>query len=631
MYDEGYNDLNSWRDPMIPRKLEQLLPQVQKPARYIGGELGSVTKDKDKVDVRIAFCFPDLYEVGMSHLGMKILYSLYNSRENFWCERVFHPDADMEELMRREGLPLYGLESFDPIREFDFIAFTLQYEMSFPGVLNMLDLAGVPLKSSQRTGLSPMVIAGGPCACNPEPMADFIDIFLLGEGEEMNLELTDLYLEARRGGWDRETFLLKAAGIPGVYVPAFYDAAYEEDGTIRSVSPNRPGVPARVTKRIVRDLDRVFYPETFVVPFVEAVHDRAMVEVLRGCIRGCRFCQAGFIYRPFREKSAAVLDRDARCLCRSTGYDEISLTSLSTSDLSQLEPLMDSMLEWTSEDKISISLPSLRVDNFSESLLEKIARVRKSGLTFAPEAGTQRLRDVINKNVTEEEVLETARTAFEGGYTSMKLYFMMGLPTETDEDVKGIARLAQKVVDLYYSLPSRPKGKSVNVTVSCACFVPKPHTPFQFEPQDTVEEFDRKQKLLRDSVTTRKVTVNWHDASTSFIEAVLARGDRRLCAVVESAWRKGARLDSWDDKLRLERWMSALEEAGLDPAFYANRRRPYDEVTPWDHLDFGVSKSFLIREDRQAHAGQATPNCREHCSGCAANKLLGRECFPCRN
>ena len=607
-------------------QLEKIFMKVQKPGRYTGGELNSVVKDPAKVDFRFAFCFPDLYEVGMSHLGMKILYSLYNREANMWCERVFAPDADMEALMRKNHIPLFGLESRDPIKDFDMVGFTLQYEMSYTAVLNMLDLAGIPLHSDQRTSLAPMVVAGGPCACNPEPLADFIDLFVLGEGEEVNLELAQLFLQAKREEWSRAEYLRRAAQIEGVYVPSLYDVTYREDGTIRAVTP-REGAPAVVKKRIVKDLDKVFFPESFVVPFLETVHDRAVIELFRGCIRGCRFCQAGFIYRPFREKNAGTLNQNGRCLCESTGYDEISLSSLSTSDYSQLEGLLEEMLPWTEKEKVNLSLPSLRIDNFSPSLMEKITRVRKSGLTFAPEAGTQRLRDVINKNVTEEEVLSTCRTAFEGGYTSVKLYFMMGLPTETKEDIEGVVDLAQKVVDLFYSLPDKPKGKGVNVTISLACFVPKPFTPFQFEPQDTEEMLREKQRHMIGYNRSKKIRINYHESKTSFLEAVLARGDRRLCAVVEDAWKNGCKLDGWTEHFNYDAWMAAFEKNGINGAFYANRTRSYDEVTPWDHLDFGVSKGFLVRENQKAHEDAPTPNCREKCSGCGANCLIGRSCF----
>ena len=608
---------------MKREKLEQMLLQVQKPAQYIGGELNSVMKDKTRVDCRLAFCFPDKYEVGMSHLGMKILYSLYNQRENWWCERVFAPDADMEALLRKEGEPLYALESLDPIKDFDFILFTLQYEMSYTGVLNMLDLAGVPVLAKERTGLWPIVAAGGPCACNPEPLADFVDLFILGEGEEVNLEITDLYMQAKKEGWDKQRYLKEAAKIGGVYVPSLYDVSYNADGTIHAVTPNCPEAPAKVTKRIIADLDKVFFPEKFVVPFINIVHDRSMLELQRGCLRGCRFCQAGFIYRPLREKHYDTLNHDAHCLCDTSGYEELSLTSLSTSDYLEIEPLLDDLLAWTPQQRVSLSLPSLRVDNFSKELMEKVSRIKKSGLTFAAEAGTQRLRDVINKNVTEEEVLSTCKTAFEGGYTSVKLYFMMGLPTETMEDIEGIANLAQKVVDLYYSLPTRPKGRSVSVSISCACFVPKPFTPFQFEGQDTMELLREKQKHLLASVKSKKISVSYHDADVSFIEAILAKGDRRMGPVILSAWKKGRKLDGWYEYFDPQRWYDAMAECGLDPAFYANRHRDYDEVMPWDHLDFCVSKEFLIRENKIARQSATTPQCRERCSACGANCLTG--------
>ncbi len=611
---------------MKREQLEQILLDVQKPAQYIGGELNSVMKDKSKVDCRLAFCFPDKYEVGMSHLGMKILYSLYNLRENWWCERVFAPDADMEQLMREKNIPLYGLESLDPIKDFDFVLFTLQYEMSYTAILNMLDLAGLPVRAKDRTGLSPIVAAGGPCACNPEPIADFIDLFIIGEGEEVNIEITDLYMQAKKEGWSKQQYLKEAAKIGGVYVPSLYDVSYNEDNTIKAVTPNCETAPVKVKKRIIADLDKVFYPDKFVVPFINIVHDRAMLEVQRGCLRGCRFCQAGFIYRPLRDKHYDTLNKDAHGLCDTSGYEELSLTSLSTSDYKEIEPLLDDLLNWTTDEKVSLSLPSLRVDNFSKELMEKVSRLKKSGLTFAPEAGTQRLRDVINKNVTEEELMNTCRTAFEGGYTSVKLYFMMGLPTETMEDIEGIANLAQKVVDLYYSLPTRPKGRAVSVSISCACFVPKPFTPFEFEAQDSMELLREKQKHLLASVKSKKISVSYHDADVSFIEAVLAKGDRRLGDVIEAVWKKGSRLDGWYEYFDPQRWYDAMAELQIDPAFYANRRREYDEVMPWDHLDFCVSKNFLIRENKLARENVTTPQCREKCSGCGASQLIQGEC-----
>ncbi|WP_298527065.1 TIGR03960 family B12-binding radical SAM protein [uncultured Ruminococcus sp.] len=612
----------------VKEKIEKHLLSVQKPSRYIGGEVGSIIKDKSKIDVRFAFCFPDTYDIGMSHLGMKILYSLTNERENYWCERCFAPSEDFEAIMRENDIPLYALESLDPIKDFDFIGFTMQYELSYTNVLNMLDLAGIPLFASERGDeLGQIVIAGGPCVCNPEPLADFFDIFVLGEGEEVNLELIDLYWEMKQQGASRLEYLRRAAQIEGVYVPQFYHFTYKEDGTISKVEAS-DGAPEIVHKRIIRDFDKVYYPENFVVPFTEIVHDRVSVEVLRGCIRGCRFCQAGFIYRPFREKHTDTICRETKCLCENTGYDEVSLASLSTSDHSEIDPMLTQLIDYTAKEKINLSLPSLRVDNFSESLLEKIKKVRKSGLTFAAEGGTQRLRDVINKNVTEEEIMNTCTIAFKGGYSAVKLYFMMGLPTETDEDIVGIAELAQRIVDLFYSIEDRPKGRGgVQVSVSCATFVPKPFTPFQFEPQDTREMIEHKQKMLLDSVKTKKIKVSYHDPNVSQLEVILAKGDRRLCKAIYTAWKKGCKFDSWEEHYRFDKWLEAFAECGIDPSFYANRRFEYDEILPWDHLDYFVSKQFLIRENQTAHQSKTTPNCRQRCSGCGVNKKVGRECF----
>ena len=610
---------------MLNRAVERLLPHVQKPARYTGGELNSVVKDANKVKLRYAFCFPDSYEIGMSHLGMKILYSLVNERDDAWCERVFAPWVDMEEEMRKNHVPLFALESGDALDKFDLIGFTLQYELSYSNVLNMLDLGNIPLRSKDRTSLTPIVVGGGPCACNPEPLADFFDIFLPGEGEEVTNELIDLLIEHKEKGSTKLEFLREAAKIEGVYVPAFYDVAYHEDGTIASVTAKETA-PARVKKRIISDLDSVYYPDKFVVPFVDIVHDRAVTEVFRGCIRGCRFCQAGFIYRPIREKKSETVNRQAKCLCETTGYDEVSLCSLSTSDYSQVEKLIPDMLSWAVPEKINVSLPSLRVDNFSEELMEELKKVRKSGLTFAPEAGTQRLRDAINKNVTEEEVLRTSAQAFRGGWTAVKLYFMMGLPTETLDDIAGIAELAQKVVNEFYKNPDKPKGKGVTVSVSVASFVPKPFTPFQWEPQDTMEQLVEKQKYLLENVHTHKIQVSWHQSLTSFLEGVFARGDRKLCDVIESAWRKGCKFDGWDEFFLFDKWTEAFKECGVDPSFYSNRRRDFNEILPWDHLDYGIRKEFLIAENKKAHESVTTPNCRQKCSACGAAKLNGGHC-----
>ena len=612
---------------MLREKIEKYLLDVQKPSRYIGGEMGSIVKNPEDTDVSFAFCFPDTYDIGMSHLGMKILYSLTNSRENYRCERVFAPLEDFEKIMREHDIPLYTLENLEPVRNFDFIGFTLQYELSYTNVLNMLDLAGVPIWQKDRgETLSPIVVAGGCCVCNGEPLADFFDIMILGEGEEVNLELMDLYLEHKKKGSTRSEFLRDASKIEGIYVPSLYTVNYNADGTVNSIIPEK-GVPPVVRKRIISDMNNIYYPDNFVVPFSEIVHDRAVTEVLRGCIRGCRFCQAGFLYRPFREKSAESICRQSKALCENTGYDELSLASLSTSDHSDISEILSKLIDYTEKNKINLSLPSLRIDNFSEELLEKIKKVRKSGLTFAPEAGTQRLRDVINKNVTEEEIMNTCRISFEGGYTMVKLYFMMGLPTETDEDIIGIAELAGRIIDLFYSLPNRPKGKGVQVSISTATFVPKPFTPFEFEPQDTREMIEHKQKLLVDSIKTKKIKVSWHDPSVSLIEAVLARGDRRLSDVIYTAWKNGCKFDSWGEHFKFDVWIDSFKQCGLDPEFYACRKREYDEIMPWEHMDYYVSKDFLIRENKRAREFKTTPNCCEKCSACGVSKAVGGACF----
>ncbi|MDY4699103.1 TIGR03960 family B12-binding radical SAM protein [Eubacterium coprostanoligenes] len=610
---------------MIKKEVEKILQYVQKPARYVGGELNSVIKDANKVDIRYAFCFPDIYEIGMSHLGMKILYGLVNEREDAWCERVFAPDVDMEEQMRKHNVPLFALESGDYIKDFDMIGFTLMYELCYTNVLNMLDLAGIPLFSKDRTELAPIICVGGPCACNPEPIADFVDIVFLGDGEESTNAVIDLLKECKKNGASKQEFLLKAKDITGVYVPSFYKDTYNDDGTLKELVPINDA-PEKVKKSIVSDMNKCYYPKEFVVPFISIVHDRAVEEIFRGCIRGCRFCQAGFIYRPIREKSVETINAQSKALIESTGYDELSLCSLSTSDHSQVNEMLTSLIDWTVKDKINLSLPSLRVDNFSDELVDKLNKVRKSGLTFAPEAGTQRLRDVINKNVTEEEVIKTCTKAFDNGWTTVKLYFMMGLPTETMEDIEGIANLGMEVIHAFYNNPNRQKGTGLQVNISCSSFIPKPFTPFQWEPEDTMESLKAKQKHLLESIPSKKIKVSYHETPTSLLEGVLARGDRRLSAVLYSAYKKGCKFDSWDEHFKFDAWMEAFEENNLDPYFYTQRRRDFSEVLPWDHLDYGISRKFLERENIKAHENETTPHCRIQCAGCGANKLNGGHC-----
>lgn len=614
---------------MVSKEVERLLLKVQKPGRYVGGELNEVIKNKKDVDVRFAFCFPDTYEVGMSHLGMKILYSLLNSVDYIWCERVFAPWIDMEKLMVKNNIPLYALESGDSVADFDFIGFTLQYELSYTNMLNMLKLSGIPIKSSDRTEMKNIVVAGGPNTCNPEPIADFVDIFFIGEGEEVDLEVIELFRECRSQGCDKAEFLRRAAQIEGVYVPSLYEVSYNDDGTIKSFVP-KENAPAVIHKRIMKNMDESYYPDKFVVPMIEIVHDRVVQEMFRGCIRGCRFCQAGFIYRPVREKSVDTIDAQSHLLCETTGYDEVSLSSLSSSDYTKIVPLLERLNLWAKEEKVSLSLPSLRVDGFSDDIMNRIKTVRKSGLTFAPEAGSQRMRDVINKNVRQDELIETCSTAFSGGWTTVKLYFMIGLPTETMDDVADIAHLGQAVVDAYYQTPNRAKGKSVKVTLSTSSFVPKPFTPFQWEPQDTIPTLHEKQQHLKESITTKKINYNYHDADTSFVEAVFARGDRKLCKAMELACERGFHFDGWGDCFSLEKWLEVFRDSGIDPAFYANRRRSFDEILPWDHIDCGVTKSFLIKECQKAYQNTTTPHCRLNCSGCGAAKYGEGVCFEKR-
>ena len=607
------------------RTLEHILPRVQKPARYTGGEYNAVVKDRRSVGVRYALCFPDTYEIGMSNLGMRILYGVMNEMEGVWCERVFAPWLDMEEEMRREGILLYGLESGDAISDFDLIGFSLGYEMAYTNVLNMLDLAGLPLRSEERCDLSPIVVAGGTCAYNPEPLAPFVDLFVLGEGEEVSQDIIHLYRKARDEYWTKEEFLAAAAQIPGVYVPSLYEVTYGPDGTLASVTPLEEA-PAVVTKRIVQDFSHSYFPVKTIVPSTEIVHDRVMLELFRGCIRGCRFCQAGYAYRPVRARDPEILIQQGIEACKDSGYQEMTMSSLSTSDYRPLEQLCDGLLEWCEPNKVSLSLPSLRADNFSLGLMERVQHVRKSGLTFAPEAGTQRLRDAINKNLTEEEILRSCRTAFSGGWSSVKLYFMLGLPTETDEDVLGIADLAEKVYQAWKETTPNPK-RGVTITVSTAWFVPKPHTAFQWEPQISMEEYQRRVKLLRDHMRGRSIRYNWHDSQTSFLEAVFARGDRKVAEVIETAWRSGAKFDAWSEGFDFDRWLEAFSTCGVDPAFYANRVRDKDEHFPWDVTSVGVSRQFLWRERERAYAASTTPDCRTQCSGCGANHFCpGGKC-----
>ena len=610
---------------MIKKEVEKILQYVQKPARYVGGELNSVIKDPDKVDIRYAFCFPDIYEIGMSHLGMKILYGLVNNREDSWCERVFAPDVDMEEQMRKNNVPLFALESGDYIKDFDIIGLTLMYELCYTNVLNMLDLAGIPLYSKDRTELAPIICVGGPCACNPEPIADFVDIVFLGDGEDSTNAVLDLLKECKKCGATKQEFLLKAKDITGVYVPSFYKDSYNADGTLKELVPIN-GAPEKVKKSVVSDMNKCYYPKEFVVPFISIVHDRAVEEIFRGCIRGCRFCQAGFIYRPIREKSVETINAQSKALIDSTGYDELSLCSLSTSDHSQVNEMLTSLIDWTVKDKINLSLPSLRVDNFSDELVDKLNKVRKSGLTFAPEAGTQRLRDVINKNVTQEEVINTCTKAFDNGWTTVKLYFMMGLPTETMEDIEGIANLGMDVLHAFYNNPNRQKGTGLQVNISCSSFIPKPFTPFQWEPEDTMESLKAKQKHLLESIPSKKIKVSYHETPTSLLEGVLARGDRRLSAVIYSAFKDGCKFDSWDEHFKFDSWMKAFDEHNLDPYFYTQRKRDFSEVLPWDHLDYGISRKFLEKENLKAHENKTTPHCRIKCAGCGANRLNGGHC-----
>ncbi|MDI3535539.1 MAG: hypothetical protein PWP30_21 [Eubacteriaceae bacterium] len=596
---------------------QEILPRVTKPITYQGNEVNAVSKLGQENLTRFAFCFPDLYEVGMSHLGLKIIYGLLNEQEDIWCERVFSPGIDMEELLREHHLPLFSLESQTPLKQFDFLGFTLQYEMSYTNILNILDLGQIPLLSEDRTIEDPFVIAGGSCAYNPEPLTDFIDLFVIGEGEEVILELMTLYETWKDSKADRLDFLTSAAQLTGIYVPALYQVTYlAESGTIKEFSPIDQNLPATIKKRFIEDLDNVYYPEKMLVSYTETVHDRITMEIFRGCGRGCRFCQAGMIYRPTREKSTDSIKSTIKNLIKNTGYDEVSLSSLSSGDYSEIENLIHDLVADYQDQKVGISLPSLRIDSLSVSMLEEIQKIRKTGITLAPEAGTQRMRDVINKGVTEENLLDTVETAFLKGWGHIKLYFMIGLPGETIEDIEGIAQLGQKVVDRYYGIEKSMRNKALKLVLSTSCFVPKPFTPFQWVGQNTQDEFREKQKHLKNTIKDRKISYNWHDSQVSFLEAVFARGDRRLGKVLKLAHEKGCKFDGWHEHFNYDKWMAAFEEAGIDPDFYAIRLRSFDEKLPWDFIDTGVSKEFLISEFQQAQNALKTPYCREECSDC---------------
>ncbi|MBD5588321.1 TIGR03960 family B12-binding radical SAM protein [Clostridium botulinum] len=605
---------------------DDVLFRVEKPARYIGGELNSYNKDLNDIDIRYAFCFPDVYEVGMSHLGMKILYYILNERKDTFCERVFAPWPDMEKIMREENIPLYGLESKDPIKDFDFIGFTLQYEMSYTNILNMLDLAGVTIRASERGEEEPIVMCGGPCAYNPEPLYNIADMFVLGEGEELNTKILDLYKKYKGKGNKRE-FLREASKIRGVYIPSLYEVTYKKDNTIKEFKPLYDDVPKKVKKVIINNINDVVYPDKFVVPYTDIVHDRIVLETFRGCTRGCRFCQAGMIYRPVREKKTERLLELSDKLIKNTGYDEVTLSSLSICDYSDIQNLVFSMVERHKEGKVGVTLPSLRIDSFSVDLIKEIQKVRKTGLTFAPEAGSQRMRDVINKGVTEENLMTSVKSAFEAGWSTIKLYFMLGLPYETLEDVIGIAELGQKVVQKYYEVPKEVRKKGLKVTVSTSIFVPKPFTPFQWAPQDTMEDVRKKIEAVRGAIKSKQITYNWHESLVSYMEAIFARGDRRICDVLIKAFEKGARFDGWNQYFDFNIWKEALEESNVDGDFYAYRQREYDEILPWDFVDTGVSKEFLMRENERAKKAEVTPDCRQGCKNCGVNVNLEGECF----
>lgn len=604
---------------------------VEKPARYIGGEVNAVMKEKEGVDIRFAMCFPDVYEIGMSHLGIQILYDMFNQREDIWCERVYSPWTDMDRVLRERKIPLFALESQDPVKDFDFLGITIQYEMCYTNILQVLDLAQIPLKAGERTKEHPFVIGGGPCAYNPEPLADFFDLFYIGEGETQYFHLMDVYKIWKESGAPREAFLKQAAQVPGIYVPSLYDVEYHEDGTIRSMHPNCPEAPAQVKKQIVMDVTDTFYPKKPVVPYIKATQDRVVLEIQRGCIRGCRFCQAGMLYRPTRERDLSMLKEYAKEMLKNTGYEEISLSSLSSSDYSKLGELVEFLIGECRAKGVNISLPSLRIDAFSLDVMGKVQDVKKSSLTFAPEAGSQRLRNVINKGLTEEMILEGAGQAFEGGWNRVKLYFMLGLPTENEEDMKGIAWLAEKIAERYYDVPKEQRNKKCQIVVSTSFFVPKPFTPFQWAQMCTKEEFLRRAYVVNHEIKEQKnkksIKYNWHEADVTVLEGILARGDRRIGPAIQRAYEKGCLFDSWSEWFQNERWLEAFAECGTDMDFYTTRERALDEIFPWDFIDIGVSRRFLEKEWKRAHEETVTPNCRQNCSGCGAASFGGGVCY----